>query len=149
MTDLNSVFLMGRITRDLDDKSFSYVGQTAKANVSIAVNRSKKQADGTWADDVSYFYVTIWGKTAENLRPYLVKGKQICVEGFLKQERWEKDGQKFDRVSITANNVHLIGGKSEGGNSNGGMPAGVHKGTSAPQASNYNPSEGFPEDIPF
>jgi single-strand DNA-binding protein len=110
MTDLNHVVLIGRLTRDLgsDERSFGYVGNgMAKANVSIAVNRSRKQADGSWVDEVSYFDITIWGKTAENLKPYLTKGKMIAVDGHLKQDRWDKDGQKFSKVSIVADNVQL------------------------------------------
>ena len=77
MTDLNHVVLIGRLTRDLgsDERSFGYVQQgIARENVDIAVNRSKKQGD-QWIEEVSYFQVTIWGRTAENLKPYLVKGK--------------------------------------------------------------------------
>jgi len=59
---------------------------------------------------VSFFDVTIWGKTAENLKPYLVKGKQIAVDGYLKQDRWQKDGQNFSKVNIVANSVQLLGG---------------------------------------
>lgn len=119
MTDLNHVVLIGRLTQDLgsDERSFGYVGNgQARANVSIAVNRSKKEGD-QWVDEVNYFNITIWGKTAENLKPYLTKGKQICVEGHLKQDRWEKDGQKQSRVSIVADQVHLLGGKSDSDNS--------------------------------
>ena len=119
MTDLNHLVLIGRLTRDLgsDERSFGYMqnGQ-ARANVSIAVNRSKKQGD-EWVEEVSYFDITIFGKTAENLKPYLTKGKQICVEAHLKQDRWEKDGQKQSRVSIVADNVQLLGGKSDSDNS--------------------------------
>ena len=118
MTDLNSLHLIGRLTKDLgaDERSFGYVGNgMARANISIAVNRNKKQSDGSFKDDVSYFDVTIWGKTAENLKPYLTKGKQICVEGFIKQDRWEKDGQKFSKIVIHAENVWLLGGKENSG----------------------------------
>lgn len=146
MTDLNHVVLIGRLTRDLgaDERSFGYVANgQARANVSIAVNRSRKNGD-QWVDEVNYFDVTIWGKTAENLKPYLLKGKQICVEGYLKQDRWEKDGQKQSRVSIVANNVQLLGGKSDGGQSSGApsfKPA---------ENNGYSGEEGdFPEDIPF
>src|SRR5574344_2839743 len=115
--DMNHVFLIGRLTRDVgaDERSFAYVGngQMARANVSIAVNHSVKKGD-QWEDEVSYFDVTIWGKTAENLKPYLLKGKQIAVDGALKQDRWEKDGQKFSKVTIVADNVQLLGGKSDG-----------------------------------
>ena len=115
--DLNHVVLIGRITRDLgaDERSFGYVGNgQARANVSIAVNRSHKSGE-QYVEEANFFDVTIWGKTAENLKPYLTKGKQICVDGYLKQDRWEKDGQKFSKVSIVANNVQLLGGKSDGG----------------------------------
>ena len=119
MTDINHVMLIGRLTRDLDDRNFGYVGNgQCRANVSIAVNRSRKYGDH-WVDEVTYFDVTSWGKQAENLKPYLTKGKQIAVEGFLKQDRWEKDGQKFSKVTITANNVQLLGGRDNGGNGAG------------------------------
>ena len=142
MTDLNHVVLIGRLTRDLGAE-FGYIGNgTARANVSIAVNRSKKTGDG-YADEVNYFDVTIWGKTAENLKPYLTKGKQICVEGHLKQDRWEKDGQKYSRVLIVADNVQLLGGKSEGGAAPQSAPA-DNGGGYEPQS-----AQDFPEDIPF
>jgi single-strand DNA-binding protein len=145
MTDLNHVVLIGRLTRDLgsDERSFGYIGNgTARANVSIAVNRSKKTGDG-YADEVNYFDVTIWGKTAENLKPYLTKGKQICIEGHLKQDRWEKDGQKQSRITIQADNCYLLGGKSEGGAAPQSAPAGTSGGYTEGASSD------FPEDIPF
>ena len=68
MTDVNSVNIIGRLTRDLGENDFGYVGNgQARANVSIAVNRSKKQGE-EWVNEVSYFDITIWGKTAENLK---------------------------------------------------------------------------------
>ena len=144
--DMNHVFLIGRLTRDIgaDERSFAYVGngQTARANVSIAVNHSVKKGD-QWEDEVSYFDITIWGKTAENLKPYLLKGKQIAVDGALKQDRWQKDGQNFSKVSIVANTVQLLGGKSDGEQ--------THTASAPKSAHNTNQSDdgGFPEDMPF
>lgn len=147
--DINHVVLIGRLTQDLgsDERSFGYVGNgQARANVSIAVNRSKKNGD-QWIEEVNYFNLTIWGKTAENLKPYLTKGKQICVEGHLKQDRYEKDGQKISKISIVADNVQLLGGKSDSGQSSGSP-------TFKPAESNNSYQGGedggdFPEDIPF
>lgn len=111
--DVNHVVIIGRLTRDVGN-DFAYLASGAAcANVSMAVNRSRKQGDG-WVEDVSYFDVTIWGKTAEALRPYLTKGKQIAVDGYLKQDRWEKDGNKFAKVRVVADNVQLLGGKDGG-----------------------------------
>lgn len=137
MTDVNKVILIGRTTHEIDERSFGYTtGGTARLNISIAVNRREKR-NGEWTDRVSYFDVTIWGKTAENIKPYLTKGKQIAVEGYLDQQRWEKDGQKYSKVCIIADNVQLLGGKNEG----------------APQqAQGYNDAgsgDDFPEDIAF
>lgn len=144
MTDLNHVTLIGRLTRDVgsDERSFGYLqnGQ-ARANLSIAVNRSVKKNE-QWVDEVSYFDVTLWGKQAESLKPYLLKGKQIAVEGYLKQERWEKDGQKNSRVSITAINVQLLGGKTEG-------EIGSNTPAYKPKEPTANNAGGFPSDIPF
>ena len=116
MTDINSVVLIGRITKDVgsDERSFSYIGNgTAKAVVNIAVNRGVKKGD-KWEDETSFFDVVIWGKLAENLKPNLTKGKQICVSGYLKQDRWEKDGQKQSKIYVNAESVQLLGGgKSE------------------------------------
>ena len=111
--DLNHVALIGRLTRDVGS-DFAYLQSGAAcANVSIAVNRSRKQGD-SWVDEVSYFDVTIWGKQAEALRPYLTKGKQIAVDGYLRQDRWEKDGCKFQKVRVVADSVQLLGGKDAG-----------------------------------
>lgn len=167
-TDLNHVVLVGRITRDVgnDERSFGYIGNgQARANVSIAVNRSRKDsASGNWVEEANFFDVTIWGKQAENLKPYLTKGKQIAVDGYLKQDRWEKDGQKFSRVSIVANNVQLLGGRSDGGQGSGSFAGGASGGFQprpdfnpepAPSMGGFgNDSFGgvgndFPEDIPF
>lgn len=166
-TDLNKVILIGRLTRDLgsNEYDFAYLSNgTAKAVVSIAVNRSVKRGE-EWSSDVSYFDVTIWGKTAENLKPYLMKGKQIAVEGYLKQDRWEKDGQRFSKITVIAESVQLLGGKSENDGSNNGnyqnnstgyqnnaVPQNTFKPVNNPPMQQQFEQEndfGFTEDIPF
>lgn len=157
MTDVNHVVLIGRLTRDLgsDERDFGYLpnGQ-ARANVSIAVNRSKKQGD-EWIDEVSYFEVAIFGKTAENLKPYLLKGKQIAVDGHLKQDRWkDQQGNNRSKISIVAENVQLLGGKSEDTTQNAGgnyqQQSFTPKANTQYQTPPAAPSDDeFPEDIPF
>lgn len=135
MTDINSVVLVGRITKDVgsDERSFSYVGNgTAKAVVNIAVNRGVKKGD-KWEDETSFFDVVIWGKTAENLKPRLTKGTQITVSGYLKQDRWEKDGQKQSRVQVVADMVEVPN---------------VSKKDAEKVAEAFS-GEAFPEDNPF
>ena len=108
MNDMNNVNLIGRLTRDAD-LAYTPSG-LACAKASLAVNRSKKE-NGQWVEEVSYFDVTIWGKTAENLKQYLLKGKQVAIEGSLKQDRWkDADGNNRSHVKIIASNVQLLGG---------------------------------------
>lgn len=165
MQDLNNVTLIGRVCQTVgaDERSFGYVGNgTARANVNIAVNRAKK-VNGQWTEETYFFPVTIWGKTAENLKPYLVKGQQICVSGFLKQDRWQdQNGNKQSRISIVAETVQLCGNRQNGQNE----PPQYNQQSYAQQVDalrqtfgqpqpNFNqmqnvpPSEEFPEDIPF
>ena len=158
--DLNKVILIGRLTHDAVLK-YNTKG-TAIAAVSIANNRSVKR-DDNWETKVSYFDADIFGKTAENLKPYLTKGKMILIAGHLKQDRWEKDGQKFSRIKIEVEEVQLLGGNSSENpnSSNGGtqpqfsaMPQNqVTPPQTAPAAPAPDPSlfsnDDFPEDIPF
>ena len=112
--DMNNVNVIGRLTKDAE---LSYTSNgVAIGKMSIAVNRARKSGD-EWINDVSFFEVKIFGRTAENLKQYLTKGKQVAVSGFLKQERWEKDGEKFSKVTIGAEEVQLIGGNQSNGNS--------------------------------
>lgn len=155
MNDVNQLVLIGRLTQDLgaDERSFGYVGNgQARANFSIAVNHSTKNGE-QWVDEVDYFSITVWGKTAENLKPYLTKGKQVCVVGHLKQDRWEKDGQKQSRVSVIADKVELLGGKSDTSAPAQTAPRFVPaKNEPAPSAQGgftEGESSDFPEDIPF
>src|SRR5574344_2937086 len=112
MTDINKVIIIGRLTKDMGDLRYSHE-QMAIGEISIAVNRSRKIND-QWQDEVSFFYCTVYGKTAENLKQYLVKGQQVAVEGSLKQDRWEKTDRNFLKVFIQVSNVQLLGsGKKE------------------------------------
>lgn len=158
-SDLNSVVLIGRLTRDAELSYLSNGNPVCK--LGIAVNRSRKDGD-QWISEANFFDVTLFGKSGESLKQYLTKGKQIAVQGALKQDRWEKDGQKFSKVQIVANNVQLLGGKSEGSASysgqsgNGYSSQGQGGFAPRPAASGYAPQDDsagvgsdFPEDIPF
>jgi single-strand DNA-binding protein len=115
---MNSVTLIGRLTRDSELKYSS--GGAAIASLSIAVNSKKKQGD-RWVDEVDYFDCTLFGKQAESLNQYLNKGKQIGITGRLKQNRWEKDGQNYSKVVVIVNQIDLLGG-TERQSPQGGYP---------------------------
>lgn len=111
MRDINIIALTGRLTRDPELKYTA--GGTAILSFSLAVNYSKKQSD-QWVEETSFFDCQYFGKTAESVRQYMTKGQMVVIEGELRQERWEKDGQKHDKVRINIQNLRIIdGGKAQ------------------------------------
>lgn len=110
MSDLNHVVLIGRLTQDAQLKYTS--GGMAVASFSVAVNRRKKNGD-QWIEEANFFGVALYGKTAEGLHPYLLKGKQVAVDGHLKQDRWTIDGVTKYKVSIVAETLQLLGGNPD------------------------------------
>ena len=123
MADLNRVTEIGHLTRDEELKYTP--GGMAIGNVSIAVNRRVKKGQ-EWVDEANYFDVVIFGKQAESLKRFLTKGKQIAVDGFLKQERWQdqQTGQTRSAVKIVANDIQLLGGNGGSSQNNGGYDDG-------------------------
>jgi single-strand DNA-binding protein len=164
MMDLNHVSLIGRLTRDAEYKVLPS-GQ-AVCNFSIAVNRRRKNGD-SWEDEANYFDIVLWGKQADSLNRYLVKGKQIGIDGELRQDRWQQDGQNRSKVVISAANVQLLGGGP--GQGGAGAPAGGYSGAQGGaysqgadgihsyseagdmdgRAKNIPPDNLFTDDIPF
>jgi len=104
MTDLNSLQIVGNLTRDVEVKYLQ--SGMALAKLSIAVNRAYKKNDA-WVEDVSFFDVEAWNKHAERLNG-VKKGERVLISGVLKQERFEKDGVKQSKVKIVADSVELI-----------------------------------------
>lgn len=142
MADINQVVLVGRLVRDCE---LRYTGAgTAVSKISLAVNRRVKK--GTeWIDEVSYFDCTLWGKQAESLSKYLMKGKQIGVNGELRQNRWEQDGQKRSKVEINIVNIQLLSKNDfQSENSTGSSSE-----NSFQRAENNGSNIDFEDDIPF
>lgn len=122
MASFNRVMLMGNLTRDIELRYLP--SGMAVAEFSIAVNEKRKASDGQWVEDVSFFEITLFGRTAEVASEYLSKGSPIFVEGRLKQDTWEKDGQKRSKVKVIGERMQMIGGRGEsGGGGGGGRPA--------------------------
>jgi single-strand DNA-binding protein len=126
MSSINRVVLVGRLTRDPELRHTP--GGTPVCNFSLAVNSREKGPNDEWGDRVDFFDITVWGNQGENCAQYLAKGRLAAVDGNLRQERWEKDGQKRSKVTITARQVQFLdsGDREESGGYEGGefVPAG-------------------------
>lgn len=136
--DINSVILVGRLTRDAELKYTS--SGTAVCKFAIAVNRSRKNGE-SWEDEAHFFDVVLWGRQGEAIHQYLAKGKQVGVTGELRQNRWQTDdGQNRSRVEIHALNVQLLGGAQ-------GKEAAQSKAAASPETAHKAPSVAAQKDI--
>ncbi len=137
---LNKVFLMGNLTRDPEVK-YTPKG-TAVCDLGIAINDSYKAQDGTIKETVTYVDVEVWGRTAENCKQYLSKGRPVFIEGQLKLDQWEQDGQKKSKMKVRADRVQFLGG----GPGRGGGEQRAASGESARPAT--RPASSVSEDAP-
>jgi single-strand DNA-binding protein len=153
MADLNHVTIIGRLTRDAELKYISS-GQ-AVCKFSIASNYRKKEGD-QWKDEANFFDIVLWGRQGESLNQYLVKGKMVGIEGELRQDRWQQDGQNRSKVEIVANNIQLLSSSGAGGGGSSGGSQNQQwnrENTAAPEGETRRtetpPGDGFTDDIPF
>jgi single-strand DNA-binding protein len=108
MTDLNVSIIEGRLTSDVGEKDFGYISTgTAKLTIHVACNKSTKKGE-EWVDETSFFDVTVWGKSAENLKSKIVKGSPVRVSGRLQQDRWQdQNGSNKSKIYIVADSVKV------------------------------------------
>ena len=109
MPNLNKVFMMGHLTRDVQ-KSF-LPSQMAVADFGIATSHKWKGTDGQQKEDTCFIDCQIFGKRADVLEKYFKKGDAIFLEGRLKFDQWEKDGQKRSKHRLIVENFEFVGGK--------------------------------------
>jgi single-strand DNA-binding protein len=148
VADINNVVLVGRLTRDAALK-FTNSGM-AICDFSLAINRRVKAGEG-WTDEVHYFDVTLFGKQGEAVSQYLTKGKQVAIQGELRQDRWEQDGQKKSKIKIVANNLQLLGSKQQGEGQERSYrrPEGPAESSGGEGGYSGQDREPFEDDIPF
>jgi single-strand DNA-binding protein len=114
MASYNRVILLGNLVRDIELRYTN--SRMAVCQNAIAVNDRRKNASGEWIDETSFVDVTFFGRTAEVVSEYLSKGSPIFVEGRLKQDTWEKDGQKRSKLYVIVDRMQLLGGRSDAKN---------------------------------
>jgi single-strand DNA-binding protein len=127
MASLNSVVLLGNLTRDPEVR-YTPSG-TPVATLGLAVNNRTKQGD-EWKDDPCFIDVVVFGKQAESCGEYLSKGQPVLVEGRLRYRTWEgQDGQKRSKHEVSAFRVQFMpkAGRAPG---SGGLPGDMSEGES-------------------
>ena len=111
MASFNKVILVGNVTRDIELRSIN--SGSSVCDLGMAVNDRKKNASGEWVDEVTFIDVTLWNRTAEIAAEYLGKGSSVLIEGRLKLEQWESDGQRRSKLKVIGDRMQMLGGKKE------------------------------------
>src|SRR5262244_3855986 len=113
MANLNKVLLLGNVTRDPEVR-YTPKG-SAVCDLGVAVNRAYTTDSGEKREEVTFVDVTLWGRTAEVASEYLKKGRPVFIEGRLQLDSWDdkQTGQKRSRLRVVAENMQLLGSRSE------------------------------------
>ncbi|MEL7500358.1 MAG: single-stranded DNA-binding protein [Planctomycetota bacterium] len=149
MASFNRVILVGNLTRDVELRYTP--NNTAVTDIGLAVNERVKRNE-QWVDEAHFFDITLWGRLAEIASEYLSKGSSVLIEGRLKLDRWEQEGQKRSKIKIVGERMQMLGSRSGGGGGGGG---GNYSQSSpdSPQNANQTPAQPAQmppaEDIPF
>ena len=153
---VNKVILIGHLGRDAETK-FTASGSAA-TRFSVATSRRwKDQQTGDWKEETNWTNVVLWRQ--ENLANYLVKGKQVYVEGRLRTHSYDdKDGKKVYATEVVADDVLLLGradgegagmGSGGGGAARGRAAAGAGGGNMPATEDDPGPMGISDDDVPF
>jgi len=105
-----SITIVGRLIRDSELK-YTNSGDPI-LSFTVATDRRAKKGN-EWVKEPSYWTCTLWGKRGESLAQFMSKGTQVAVTGEAYEDTWEKDNVKHTRVKVNAQEVMLLGGKSQ------------------------------------
>ena len=108
---LNKIMIIGNLGRD-PEMRYTPSGSPV-TNFRVATTRTWNTSDGERHSETEWFTVVAWGKLAETCNQYLVKGKQVYIEGRLQTRHWEDaDGKQRTTVEIVANEMIMLGKRS-------------------------------------
>ena len=92
----------------------------AVTDVTLAINDRRKLASGELVEEVAFVDVTLWGRQAEVVCQYTTKGSPLLVEGRLKQDTWESEGQKRSKLKVIGDRAVLLSSGGSRGDGEGG-----------------------------
>lgn len=112
-SNVNSVCIAGRLTKDAELKATK--SGASILNCGIAVNESRKNAQGEWSDYANFFDFVMFGPRVNALSKYLQKGKKVTLSGRLHQDTWEDaQGNNRSKVVIMVNDIELPPKEAQG-----------------------------------
>jgi len=150
--NLNKAFILGRLTADPQLRTTP--GGMSVMAIGVATNRVWTDKAGAKQNETEFHNVVIWGRQAEVVSQFLVKGSLLLVEGRIQTRSWQgKDGQSRKTTEIIAEQIQLgprpMGAGGQGGGGFGpSTGSGYSSGARAPQAANPTGAQQSPKDPP-
>ncbi len=109
---VNKVILLGRVGKQPEIKQ---VGDNKVANFSLATSEKFKDKNGNKVENTEWHNVVFWGKQADLIEQYVGKGDELYIEGSIKTETYEKDGEKRYATKIKGSAITFVSkSKKEG-----------------------------------
>lgn len=109
---VNKVILLGRVGKQPEVKQ---VGENKVANFSLATSEKFNDKNGNKVENTEWHNIVFWGKQAELIERYVNKGDELYIEGSIKTETYEKDGEKRYTVKIKGSAITFVSrSKKEG-----------------------------------
>ncbi len=151
----NRVILMGNLTRDPQVRNLP--SGVVVADIGLAVNDRRKDTNGNWVDEATFVDITLWSRNAEIAAEYTRKGSSVLIEGRLKLDSWESEGQKRSKLKVVCDRLCLLGGRDNASGSQDGYSAGSRasqansQGSYSSSPAQYEAPADMPpgDDIPF
>ena len=139
---MNVITVAGNLGKDMEIRAMP--NGDPVGNFSVADSQGKDKPSIWWN-------CQLFGKRAQALQPYLVKGQQVTVAGTVTEREWTgKEGDKRKSMEIRVTEIALQGGKREG---QGAAPAPqyqqpTHRQQPAPAGGGHGFSD-MDDDVPF
>lgn len=148
MASVNKVVLIGNLGKDPEIRYTQ--GGDPIANFSLATSEAWTDKSGQKQERTEWHRVEVFGKTAQVVRDYCSKGKQVYIEGSIRYDEWtDKDGNKkyMTKIRVSGPNSRLVllGSRGDGGPRGGGV-AESREGGGGPPTDDFQVSD---DDVPF
>lgn len=109
---MNKVMLIGRLTRDPDNRMTTGSNPMSVTRITVAVNRNQKKEDGSQQAD--FIGCIAFGKNAENIGKYFTKGNRIAIEGRIQTGSYtNRDGNKVYTTDVVVDHFEFVESKAE------------------------------------
>ena len=119
LPDINKVMIIGNLGKD-PEMRYTQSG-TAIVKLGLAVNRRyRNRQSNEMVEETTFVDIEGWGNQAETINQYMRKGRPLFVEGRLKFDSWEREGQRRSKLSVVADTFQFIDSNAGGGEGGGG-----------------------------